>query len=149
MSNESNTAAAPQSLDQVLKTVPELQDPATLEGLSDLITKAAPLIQGRRIHNIIDLLAATSDVIEMADEAMVQKLMALYEDGIGSAWAINNTLRYASAQAAAEKTPPSVWQSLRRLNKDEDVRRGLNVAINVIAEFGRQSRASHGPMPED
>lgn len=147
MSNESNTA--PKSLDQVLKTVPELQDPATLEGLSELITKAAPLIQGRRVHNIIDLLAATSDVIEMADEAMVQKLMALYEDGIGSAWAINNTLRYASAQAAREETPPSIWQSLRRLNKDEDVRRGLNVAINVIAEFGRQSRAGYGPMPED
>ncbi|MBN7768845.1 DUF1641 domain-containing protein [Marinobacter daepoensis] len=149
MSNESNTTTAPRSLGQALESVPALQDPATVDGLADLITKAAPLIQGGRLHNIIDLLAATSDVIEMADEAMVQKLMALYEDGVSSVWALSNTLRYASAQAAQEDTPPSVWKSLRRLNQDEDVRRGLNVALNVIAEFGRQSRASYGPMPED
>jgi len=149
MSNESNNEVTSEALDQALKHLPELQDPATQEGLADLIAKAAPLIQGRRLHNIVDLLAATSDVIEMADEAMVQKLMTLYEDGISSVWALNNTLRYASVQAAGDETPPSVWQSLRRLNKDEDVRRGLNLAINVLSEFGRQSRASYGPMPED
>lgn len=149
MSNESMTTAETQSLEQLLETVPALQDQATLDGLSDLITKAAPLIQGRRLHNIIDLLAATSDVIEMADDAMVQKLMALYEEGIGGAWAISNAMRYAAAQAAQDDTPPSIWQSLRRLSKDENARRGLNMAINLAAEFGRQSRATHAPMPED
>lgn len=148
MDNESNAVASRQSLEQILKTAPELQDQATLDGLSDLITKAAPLVQGRRLHNIVDLLAATSDVIEMADDAMVQKLMALYEDGIGSAWAISNALRYASAQAAYDETPPTIWQSLRRLSKDEDARRGISMAINLAAEFGRQSRAASGPMPK-
>ena len=149
MNSESSAVAAPQSLEEVLKTVPALQDQATLDGISDLITKAAPLIQGRRLHNIIDLLATTSDVIEMADDAMVQKLMALYEEGIGGAWAISNALRYAAAQAAHEKTPPSIWQSLRRLSKDDDARRGLNMAINLLAELGRQSRVTNEPMPED
>lgn len=149
MNNESSAVASPQSLEQLLEAAPELQDQATLDGLSDLISKAAPLIQGRRLHNIVDLLAATSDVIEMADDAMVQKLMALYEDGIGSAWAISNALRYASAQAAHDETPPTIWQSLRRLSKDEDARRGISMAINLAAEFGRQSRAANGPMPED
>ncbi|MCL1481410.1 MAG: hypothetical protein MH213_08895 [Marinobacter sp.] len=105
MNDESTTVAAPQSLEQLLKTSPELQDQATLDGLSDLITKAAPIIQGRRLHNIIDLLAATSDVIEMADDNMVQKLMALYEEGIGGAWAISNALRYAAVQAAHDEIP--------------------------------------------
>ncbi len=149
MNNKTSTVAEPQSLEHVLKNAPELQNQATLDGLSDLIAKAAPLIQGRRLHNIVDLLAATSDVIEMADDAMVQKLMALYEDGIGGAWAISNALRYASAQAAHDETPPTIWQSLRRLSKDEDARRGLNMAINLIAELGRQSRTANGPMPED
>lgn len=149
MTNESTTETSPKSLEQVLETVPELQDQATLDGLSELITKAAPLIQGRRLHNIVDLLAATSDVIEMADDAMVQKLMALYEEGIGSVWAITNALRYSSAQAAQDETPPTIWNSLRRLSKDEDARRGLSVAINLAAELGRQSRAANGPMPED
>jgi len=149
MNDESTTVAAPQSLEQLLKTSPELQDPATLEGLSDLITKAAPIIQGRRLHNIVDLLAATSDVIEMADDNMVQKLMALYEEGIGGAWTISNALRYAAAQAAHDETPPTIWQSMRRLSKDEDARRGLSMAINLAAELGRQAKASNGPMPED
>jgi len=82
MTNEARTEASPKSLEQVLEEVPELQDQETLDGLTDLITKAAPLIQGRRLHNIVDLLAAASDVIEMADDAMVQKLMALYEEGM-------------------------------------------------------------------
>jgi len=149
MADESTKVSENQSLEQVLKTMPELQNQATLDGLSDLITKATPLIQGRRLHNILDLLAATSDVIEMADDAMVQKLMALYEEGIGTAWAISNALRYAAAQAAQDKTPPTIWQSLRRLREDEDARRGLSMAINVAAEFGRQARAANGPMPED
>lgn len=149
MTNETITASASQSLEQVLETVPALQDQATLDGLSDLIAKAAPLIQARRLHNIVDLLAATSDVIEMADDAMVQKLMALYEEGIGSVWALSNALRYASAQAAHEEIPPTLWQSLRRISKDEDARRGLSLAINLAAELGRQSRATNGPMPED
>lgn len=149
MSNQHAEMTEPQSLEQVLDTAPELQDQATLDGLSDLITKAAPLIQGRRLHNIIDLLAATSDVMEMADDAMVQKLMALYEGGIGGAWAIGNSMRYASAQAARDETPPSIWQSLRRLSKDEDARRGLSMVVNLAAELGRQSKAANAAMPED
>ncbi|OEY67588.1 DUF1641 domain-containing protein [Marinobacter sp. X15-166B] len=149
MNSESMAVAEPMSLEQVLKTIPELQDQATLDGMSDLLIKVAPLIQGRRLHNIVDLLAATSDVIEMADEAMVEKLMALYENGVGGVWALSNALRYASAQAARDETPPTIWQSLRRLNKDEDARRGLSMAINLAAELGRQSRAANGPMPED
>lgn len=149
MSNESSAVASPQSIEQLLEAAPELQDQATLDGLSDLITKTAPLIQGRRLHNIVDLLAATSDVIEMADDAMVQKLMTLYEEGIGGAWAISNALRYAAVQAAQDETPPTIWQSLRRLSKDEDARRGISMAINLAAEFGRQAKAANGPMPED
>lgn len=149
MSNDSPTEAETQSVEQMLKASPALQNEATLDGISDLIEKLAPLLQGRRLHNIIDLLAATSDVIEMADDAMVQKLMALYEDGIGSAWSVGNALRYASAQAARDETPPTIWQSMRRISKDEDARRGLSMAINLAAELGRQSRAVNAPMPED
>lgn len=149
MTDETATAQSPQSPGQVLDTLPELQDQQTLEGLAELVAKAAPLIQGRRLHNVIDLLAATHDVIEMADESMVEKVMAAYEQVTGSGWAVGNAVRYASAQAAQEETPPTVWQSLRRLNRDEDARRGLSVAINLAAELGRQSRANHGAMPED
>jgi uncharacterized protein YjgD (DUF1641 family) len=101
------------------------------------------------LHNIVDLLAATSDIVEMADDAMVQKLMAFYEDTTGGVWAVGNALRYASARAARAEAPPTLWRSMRRLRKDDDARRGLDMAVNFLAELGRQSRATHGPMPAD
>ncbi|MDN3553092.1 hypothetical protein QWY74_06365 [Halomonas almeriensis] len=137
------------SLARVLESSPALQDPATLEGAASLIEKVAPLLQGERLHNIVDLLAATSDVIEMTDEAMVQKLMALYEESIGGVWAVSNAVQYAAAQSGAEEVPPTLWKSIRRLQNDENARRGLDTTINLLAELGRQSRIAGQPRPED
>lgn len=148
MSNESATASI-QPLAKVLESSPALQNQATLEGIADLIEKASPLLQGRRLHNIVDLLAAVSDVIEMTDDAIVQKLMTLYEESIGGVWAITNALQYASAQAGQREVPPTLWKSIRRLNNDENARRGLDTAINLMSELGRQSKISGQPIPED
>ncbi|HNP37476.1 MAG TPA: hypothetical protein PKK10_16635 [Woeseiaceae bacterium] len=149
MSNTSSATAEARPFDEVLKASPELQDQATLDGMSELITKVAPLLQGNRLHNIVDLLAAISDVIEMSDDAMLQKLMAFYEDGVASVWSVSNALRYSSAQAAQADTPPTMWQSIRRLRGDEDARRGLDMTIRLMSELGRQSRAAHRPITED
>ncbi|MBA6411775.1 DUF1641 domain-containing protein [Parahaliea sp. F7430] len=137
------------SVQEVVKNSPELANEATLDGLADLIEKLAPLLQGRRLHNIVDLLAATSDVVEMADEEMVNKLMALYENAVGTAWSLGNTLRHASLLAGQEDEPPSLWQTLRRFSKDEDARRGLNVVVNVLTLLGKQASDAAQPMPED
>ncbi|RTR03935.1 DUF1641 domain-containing protein [Halomonas nitroreducens] len=138
-----------QSLAKVVESSPALQNQATLEGVADLIEKISPLLQGRRLHNIVDLLAAVSDVIEMTDDAMVQKLMTLYEESIGGVWTITNALQYASVQAGEGEVPPTLWKSIRRLNNDENARRGLDTAINLMAELGRQSKISGQPIPED
>lgn len=148
MNNETSSASI-QSLTKVLESSPALQNQATLEGIASLIEKVSPLLQGRRLHNIVDLLAAISDVIEMTDDAMVQKLMALYEEGIGSVWALTNALQYASVQAGEGEVPPTLWKSMRRLNNDANARRGLDTAINLMAELGRQSKISGQPIPED
>lgn len=137
------------SLDEVLTQSPELSSEATLEGLADLIEKVAPLLQGRRLHNIIDLLAATSDVIEMADDAMIQNLMALYEDGVGTAWLLSNTLRHASLLAGQDEKPPTLWQTVRRFSNDEEARRGLSMVVNVLSLLGKQASIAAQPMPED
>ena len=149
MTDTSSANTEAQTLEQVLKSSPELQDKATLDGMSDLITKVAPLLQGRRLHNVVDLLAAISDVIEMSDDAMIQKLMAFYEGGVANIWAISNAVRYASAQAAQADTPPTVWQSFSQLRNDEDARRGLDMTVKLMAEIGRQARAANGPIAED
>jgi len=148
MNNDSATASR-QLLATILESSPALQDPATLEGVADLIEKVSPLLQGRRLHNIVDFLAAASDVIEMTDDAMIQKLMTLYEESIGGVWAITNALQYASAQAGHKEAPPTLWKSIRRLNNDENARRGLDTAVNLMSELGRQSKISGQSFLED
>ena len=145
MTNQNST----KTREQLLHSLPALQDEATVAGLADLLEKLAPILQGRRLHNIVDLLAAISDVIEMTDDAMLQKIMALYEDSIGGIWMLTNALRYASAQAAANSTPPTLWQSVRQFNQNEDARRGLDVVSNILAELGRQAAIKGQAMPED
>lgn len=144
-----NPEVSTQSMEQLLKCLPALQNEATLAGISDLLDKLAPILQGGRLHNIVDLLAATSDVIEVTDDAMLQKLMALYEDSIGGIWMLTNALRYASAQSAANPTPSTLWQSVKKFNQNEDARRGLDVVANILAELGRQAAIKGQNMPED
>ena len=144
------TATAPkQSFDTFLRSNPQLNDQATIEGMSALVEKLAPLLQLKRFHNLIDLLSATSDVVDMADDAMVQKLMKGYEDVVAGAFNLNNLTRYASAQAGAEKEPPTVWQAMRRLNRDEDARRGLAVVLAMLGQIGRQARQDAVILPDD
>ena len=140
---------SPESLDTLLKNDSGLNNLATLQGISDLVGKLAPLLQGQRLHNLVDLASAVSDVVDMADDAMVQKLMKGYEGVAAGAFNITNAMNYASAQAGAEKEPPTVWQALRRLNRDEDARRGLSVAMSMLALLGQQAREGAAVLPED
>ena len=146
MTNEIATTA---SVETLVRQSPQLNNPATLEGIESLVGKLAPLIQGERLHNLVDLASALSDVVDMADDAMIQKLMKAYENLTAGAFSLNNAVRYASAQAAAETDPPSLWQSLRRFNKDDDARRGLAMVLSLLALLGRDARQSRTTMDAD
>jgi len=114
-------------------------DDATREGLEELLDKISPLLQGRRLHNVVDALSWLSDMIDMADEAMINKLAANYEQAIGGMWALSNAARYAANDAARQDEVPSRL-GLLRAAKDEDVRRGLYMLLRFAAVFGRQAR---------
>ena len=146
--HESATAPT-QSFDRFLQDNPQLNDPATLEGMAALTEKLAPLLQLKRFHNVVDLLSAVSDVVDMTDDALVQKMMKSYENLAAGAFNINNVMRYAGAQAGAEKEPPTVWQSLKRLNGDADARRGLAMALSMLGQLGRQARNEATTLSED
>jgi len=115
-------------------------DAATQQGLEELLEKVSPLLQGKRLHNIVDALSWLSDMIDMADEAMVNKLAANYEQAIGGMWALSNAARYAANDAAMQDEVPSRL-GLLRAAKDEDVRRGLYMLLRFAAVFGRQARS--------
>lgn len=137
------------SFDTFLQHNPQLNDATTQEGMAALVEKLAPLLQGRRFHNLIDLLSAISDVVDMADDAMVQKMMKGYEELTAGAFNLNNLMRYAGTQAGAQEDPPTVWQSLRQLNRDADARRGLAMALAMLGQLGRQARQDAAMTTED
>ncbi|WP_346900187.1 DUF1641 domain-containing protein [uncultured Roseibium sp.] len=112
-------------------------DTATEAGLVDLANKLAPLIQGRRFHNIVDLLSLASDGVDMADDAMIQKMMTSYEDLVSNLWMLSNAARFASNEATRQPVPSRL--GLLRAAGDEDVRRGLNFALQFLAVLGRQT----------
>lgn len=114
-------------------------DEATEAGLVDLANKLAPLIQGRRLHNVIDLLSLASDGVDMADDAMIQKMMATYEDIVSNAWMLSNAARFAANQAAHQPVPSRL--GLLRTVGDEDVRRGMHFVLQFLAVLGRQTAA--------
>ena len=113
-------------------------DPATQAGVEDLIAKIEPLLQARRFHNLVDLLSLLSDSVDLADDAMIQKLVKALDEAVGGAWTLGNAARYAAAQTSAAP-PPSVI-GLVKAARDEDVRRGLHFAVTFLAVLGRQLR---------
>lgn len=135
--------------DGFLRENPQLNDPATVQGMADLVAKLAPLLQGQRFHNLVDLLSAVSDVVDMADDAMIQKVMKAYENVTAGAFNISSAMSYAAAQAGAEDEPPTVWQALRRLNRDPDARRGLAMTLSLLGLLGRQARQGAEVLPDD
>lgn len=119
------------------KTIASM-DEATERGLIELMEKLAPLLQGRRFHNLVDLASLASDGVDMFDDAMVQKLMKAYEESIGAAWSLGNAARYASAQTANAQIP-SLF-GLLRVAGNEDVRRGLYFVLQFLSVLGRQMK---------
>lgn len=128
-----NSSSDNQTLESLF---PALQNEATRKGLSSLLDKMAPLIQGGRLNNIVDLLSLASDGVDMLDDATIQRLMKVYEDGVSVAWLAGNTVRYASAITAAS-SPPSLL-GLVKLARQDDVRRGLHFALLALSIFGKQ-----------
>lgn len=119
-------------------TLSPLLDEATEKGLTELLAKVTPLIQGKRFDNVVDLLSLVSDGVDMFDDAMVQKLMKTYEEIIGAAWGLGNAARFAAARTSASE-PPSLF-GLLRMAGQEDVRRGLAFALTFLAILGGQMR---------
>ena len=118
-----------------LATLSPMMDEATEQGLKDLLEKVSPLLQGKRLHNVVDLLSLASDGVDMFDDAMVQKLMKAYEESVGAAWALGNAARYAQNQTATLPLP-SLF-GLLKVAGNEDVRRGLHFVLQFLAVLGR------------
>lgn len=127
------------------QTVSLLTNPDAQAGLEELIQKLEPLLAGRRLNRIVDLMSVTADVVDMTDDYMIEKLCKSYEEVIGGAWTTGNIVRMASNEVRQMEEPPTLW-SLVKTAKDPEVRRGLAFMLMMARGIGKQMSQ---PLPED
>ncbi|WP_143492418.1 MULTISPECIES: DUF1641 domain-containing protein [unclassified Pseudomonas] len=106
-------------------------------GYIALMARLQPLIDGGRLDNIVDLLSLLSDLVDLLDEAMVEKLALLFEQAAASSWAATNTLRLARAETVMQAKSPSLYTLLKLLN-DRDTRKGVAIVLKTLNVIGRQ-----------
>lgn len=106
-------------------------------GLNALMAKLQPLLDGGRLDNIVDALSLVSDMIDLLDPAMVEKLAQLFEHATASTWMIGNAVRLAKAEVAAAPEPPGAYALIKLLN-DPDTRKGVAVVLKSLNVIGRQ-----------
>lgn len=114
-----------------------LQDEAALQGLAELMAKLEPLLAGRRLNRVIDMLSVAADVVDMSDAYMVEKLSWAFEEGVGAAWSAGNAARMAAAQMERMEETPTLM-GLLRMAREPEVRRGLAFLLSMAGALGRQ-----------
>ncbi|MBB1175006.1 hypothetical protein EII44_30295, partial [Klebsiella pneumoniae] len=67
--------------------------PAPGDALAQLADKLQPLADSGRLDNLVDLLALASDLVDLLDAPMVEKLGTLSEQATGAAWTLSNAWR--------------------------------------------------------
>lgn len=107
------------------------------DALAQLNDKLQPLVDSGRLDNLVDLLALASDLVDLLDAPMVEKLGTLSEQATGAAWTLSNAWRAAQAQGLQEARPPGLG-GLFQLSRDEDTRRGLALVLRTLQGLGRQ-----------
>ncbi len=116
-----------------------VQDEAAMEGLQELLGKLEPLLAQRRLNRVVDLLSILTDLVDMTDDYMVEKLAKAYEEGVGAAWSTGNAARMAGSRVSAMEQPPSMV-GLLRMSRQPDVRRGLAFTLSMMEVIGSRNR---------
>ncbi|WP_339533024.1 DUF1641 domain-containing protein [Pseudomonas mucidolens] len=114
---------------------PSAADPALV--VQALLGKLQPLIESGRLDNLVDLASIMSDMVDMLDAAMVEKLAGLFEQATTLSWAAGNALRMAKAQTQALEAPDSLY-GLLTLLREPDTRRGVGLMLRAMNIVGRQ-----------
>ncbi len=119
-----------------ISTAVNVLSPDPNAGLEALLSKLQPLLDGGRMDNIVDVLALISDLVDLLDSALVEKLAGLFESVTAVSWSFGNALRMAKAETTAQEDPPSLF-GLLSLLRETDTRRGIALilrTLNVIAK---------------
>ncbi|SUI54014.1 Uncharacterised protein [Serratia quinivorans] len=68
--------------------------------LAPLLDKLQPLLAGGRLDNVVDLLSLLSDLVDIADNALVEKLAGVFEGLVAAGWEGGNGVEDGAYRAA-------------------------------------------------
>ncbi|PSS58291.1 DUF1641 domain-containing protein [Pseudomonas sp. BBP2017] len=106
-------------------------------GLEAFLNKLQPLLDGGRLDNLVDLASLLSDLVDLLDAAMVEKLSVQFEHATALSWNLGNAVRLAKAQTREQPDPPSLYGLLSML-RDPYTRQGCALVLRVLNAIGKQ-----------
>ena len=117
---------------------------ADLQSLAALLDKLQPLLAGGRLDNVVDLLSLLSDVVDIADNALVEKLAGVFEGLVTLGWEGGTALQMAHSEMQLNPQPAS-FRALYALLKQPDTLLGLTLLLRTLQIIGQRTRDSALP----
>ncbi len=123
---------------------------ADLQSLAALLEKLQPLLAGGRLDNVVDLLSLLSDVVDIADNALVEKLAGVFEGLVTLGWEGGTALQMAHSELQLNP-PPASFRALYALLKQPDTLLGLTLLLRTLQIIGQRARDSALPsaLPDE
>ena len=115
--------------------------------LAPLLDKLQPLLAGGRLDNVVDLLSLLSDLVDIADNALVEKLSGVFEGLVAAGWEGGMALKMAHTELQSDPSPAN-FRSLYALLRQPDTLLGLMLVLRTLQIIGQRIRSSALP-PDD
>ncbi|VEA71896.1 Uncharacterized conserved protein [Serratia rubidaea] len=114
------------------------------EALAALMEKLSPLLASGRLDNVVDALSLTSDLVDIADNALVDKLAALFDDLTSAGWEGGMALKMVYSELQQNEQPATL-RGLYALLRQPETLLGLMLVLRTLNIIGGRLRAAHLP----
>ncbi|HFQ6826279.1 TPA: hypothetical protein ACHSKR_000372 [Yersinia enterocolitica] len=108
---------------------------------TELLNKLQPLLAGGRLNNAVDMLSLLSDVVDIADNALVEKLAGVFEGVVAVCWESGNALRIANTELRLNQESVN-YRSLYSLFRDRDTLVGITLLLRTLQIIGQRINAT-------
>ncbi|MGQ8818839.1 hypothetical protein [Serratia sp. NA_13] len=112
--------------------------------LAPLLDKLQPLLASGRLDNVVDLLSLLSDLVDIADNALVEKLSGVFEGLVTAGWEGGMALKMAHTELQSDPSPAN-FRSLYALLRQPDTLLGLMLVLRTLQIIGQRVRSSALP----
>lgn len=116
-------------------------DSSQAQPLDALLAKLDPLLATGRLDNVVDLLSLLSDITDIADNALVEKLAGVFEGVVAAGWEGGMALKMAHSELQLN-TSPANYRSVYALLRQPDTLLGLMLVLRTLQIIGQRLRTS-------